>query len=537
MTRVRCATRPLAHSRSQESLVAAMMEPAFYPRPPAVVTHRETHISHLFFAGDLVYKVKKAVRFSFLDFSTLAKRRHFLQEELRLNRRMAPSVYLGVMPIGFDESGWRLGGWAEPAEYTLVMRRLPEKRMLPFLLETKQLTVEMIAELATLLAGFHASAEIVRGIDPSDYLSTVQKQWDENLAELEPFLESSADHESMGWIKSFGAEFIMKHRDLLARRVRDGWVRDVHGDLHAEHICFAPEGIQVFDCIEFNAHLRRCDLAAEIGFLLMDLSVRGGEFLVEPFLTRYGQRIHDAEMDQLLPFFECYRALVRAKVHALRLGQWNDEAARYFSFARRLTWEPLKPFLVLVCGLTGSGKSTLGRELARRLGLTVINSDVVRKQIAGNSGRQTVSLNQGIYSPTMTEKTYAAMTRAAKQQVLLKHGAILDATFIRRAQREKIARLAERYGIPLLVIHCSTPDAITQNRLRRRAAQGTDISDGRWDIYVAQKAAAEPPDEIATSRRLELDTDAPLEQLASHCEIFLRSSLAHARAVGRLHES
>jgi uncharacterized protein len=526
MASVRFAASPSARWRSQESLVAAMLEPAFYARPPAVVTHLETHISHLFFAGDLVYKVKKAVRFSFLDFSTLAKRRHFLQEELRLNRRVAPSVYLGVMPICFDESGWRLGGWAEPAEYTLVMRRLPERRMLPFLLETKQLTVEMITELATFLAGFHAGAEIVRGIDVRAHLSTLQKQWTENLAELAPFLTGSDDREALGWIESFGAEFIMTHRDLLACRARDGWVRDVHGDLHAEHICFAPEGIQVFDCIEFNAHLRRCDLAAEIGFLLMDLSVRGGDFLAEPFLTCYQQRVGDVDMARLLPFFESYRALVRAKVHALRLGEWNDEAARYFNFARRLSWQSFKPFVLLVCGLTGSGKSTLARELGRRLGMPVINSDVVRKQIAGSTGRQTVSLNQGIYSATMTEKTYAAMARAAKQQVLLKRGAILDATFIRRDQREKIARLADRYGIPLLVIHCSAADEVSQSRLRRRAAQGGDVSDGRWDIYVAQKAVAQAPDEIALSRRLELDSAAPLEQLAHRCEIFLRSALA-----------
>lgn len=526
MASVRFAAGPSAQWRSQASLVAAMMEPEFYARPPAAVTHLETHISHLFFAGDLVYKVKKAVRFSFLDFSTLAKRRHFMQEELRLNRRMAPSVYLGVMPICFDESTWRLGGWAEPGEYTLVMRRLPERRMLPFLLETKQLTIELITELATFLAGFHAGAEIIRGIDARAYVATLQKQWSENLAELEPFLTRSADREALRWIETFGADFIITHRDLLARRAQDGWVRDVHGDLHAEHICFAPEGIQVFDCIEFNSGLRRCDLVAEIGFLLMDLSVRGGDSLVEPFLTCYRQRIDDADMARLLPFFECYRALVRAKVHALRLRRWNDEASRYFNFARRLIWQSFKPFVVLVCGLTGSGKSTLARELGRRLGLPVLNSDVVRRQIAGSTGRQTVPLNQGIYSPTMNEKTYAAMARAAKQQVVLKRGVILDATFIRRDQREKIARLADRYGIPLLVIHCSAADGVSQNRLRRRAAQGTDVSEGRWDIYAAQKAVAEAPDEIALSRRLELDTDAPVEQLAHRCEIFLRSALA-----------
>jgi aminoglycoside phosphotransferase family enzyme len=165
-------------------------------------------ISHLFFAGDLVYKVKKSVRYSFLDYATLAKRRYYLQEELRLNRRLAPSVYLGVMPIAFDESGWRLGGWAEPGEYTLVMRRLPEKRMLPFLLDTRQVTPEMIRELAQLLAGFHAAAKSVLDIDPSDYLSALERQWQENLADVERYLVPGADHQALQAIKRSGAEFI-----------------------------------------------------------------------------------------------------------------------------------------------------------------------------------------------------------------------------------------------------------------------------------------------------------------------------------------
>jgi uncharacterized protein len=516
--------------RSEQSLIAAMLQPAFYPKPPTAVTHRETHISHVFIAGDLVYKVKKPVRFSFLDFSTLAKRRHYLQEELRLNQRLSPSVYLGVMPIAFDESGWRLGGWAEPAEYTLVMRRLPDKRMLPFLLETKQITPEMIAELAKLLASFHNAADIVGGIEPRAYVADVKKRWSDNLAELEPFLTNSEDRAACQLIRNFGAEFLANRADLFARRVSGGWIRDVHGDLHAEHICFAPEGIQIFDCIEFSRELRCCDLAAEIGFLLMDLAVRGGEFLIEPFLRTYRDRVNDAALTELLPFYQCDRALVRAKVHALRSHQWNEESARYFQAARRLTWEPMKPFLVMVCGLTGSGKSTLARSLAERLGLTVISSDVVRKRLAGRPGRHRVLFNEGIYSLTMTEKTYARMAREAENHIVKGQGAILDATFTRRAQREKMVYLADKHQTPLLVIHCAASAPTTQKRLSRRAAEGTDISDGRWDIYLVQKSADEPLDEIPASRRLELNTESAPEELASACESFLRVRLGQSHA-------
>ena len=176
---------------STDSLVQAMLNADFYPKPAGEVAHLETHISHLFFAGELVYKVKKSVRYSFLDFSTLEKRRYFLQEELRLNRRLAPSVYIDVLPIAFDDLGWRLGGRAEPAEYTLVMRRLPDKRMLPFLLETGQVTAAMMRDLAALLARFHSDAERVTGIDPDQYAALVQAQWNDNLADLSQSLEPS----------------------------------------------------------------------------------------------------------------------------------------------------------------------------------------------------------------------------------------------------------------------------------------------------------------------------------------------------------
>jgi hypothetical protein len=509
----------------QDSLVAAMMQPEFYPKPPNRVTHKETHISHLFFAGELVFKVKKAIRFPFLDYSSLVKRRHYLQEELGLNRRLAPSVYLGVMPIALDESGWRLGGWADPGEYTLVMRRLPEKRMLRFLLHTHQASGEMMQELAKLLAGFHNKAERIL-IDPDDYVSALERQWNENLSNLKPYLSRSVDREALAAIGSAGSEFIVAHKNLLMRRVIEGWIRDGHGDLHAEHICFAPEGIQIFDSIEFSAKLRRCDLASEIAFLLMDLTVRGGESLRVPFLSKYREFLPDPDRPLLLPFFECYRALVRAKVHALRVGRWNDEAARYFRFAQRFSWARFKPFLVMICGFSGSGKSTLARALGDRLDLPVYDSDVIRKNLSGILGPRLAKLNEDIYSPSETEKTYAKIAGEAERQILVSRGAILDATFGRRSHREQIVRLAAKHKTPLLIIHCWTSERTAEKRLRFRAAQGMDVSDARWETYAAQKAAYETMEEFRPESVLELDTEGPLERLVGDCEGFLRSHLS-----------
>lgn len=503
-----------------------MIEPGFYPKPPRTVTHRETHISHLFFAGDLVYKIKKPVQFSFLDFSTLAKRRYYIEQEFELNRRLAPSVYLRIVPIGFDGTRWELDGSSKPAEYALEMRRLPEKRFLKFLLETKQVTPEMIEKLAKLIAEFHTSAKIAEDLSPTDHLKIVEKYWNENFVDLEPFVPA-VERDRTNEIKAFGADFLTRNSELLAQRTSQGRVRDVHGDLHTEHICFAPEGIEIFDCIEFSPELRRCDVASEIAFLAMDLAVRGNRELMEILVAEYLKWTNDSDLRKLLQFYACDRALVRAKVHALRLGRWNDETARYFRFAVRAIGEPIKPFIVIVCGLTGSGKSTVSRELARRLDVPVINSDVVRKQIASNAGQQIVPFNKGIYHPAMTEKTYATMASEAEQELAKGQGVILDATFSQRGQRKAIIEFAKRYGAPVAVIHCVASPATIEQRLKQRAAAGSNVSDGRWEIYLAQKAAAEPLDDVPPSLQLELQTDASVEELANICAEFLRSRLAH----------
>jgi uncharacterized protein len=523
---LRANERVASRREPRRDLITAMLESGFYPKPPpAEVIHKETHISDVFLAGERVYKVKKPVRFSFLDYSTLARRRHFLHEELRLNRRLAPSVYLAIVPITREGKRWRLGGEEKAIEYALVMRRLPEKRFLSSLLETRQVTPAMMTELAELLARFHSQAEKVESTNGAHYVEALKSQWSENLADFEPFRGTLIDNETLDVLKDFGARFIEGRRDLLMRRAEDGWVRDVHGDLHCEHVCFAPTGIQIFDCIEFSADLRQCDLASEIAFLTMDLEARGGESLVGDFLGPYGALLGDRDLRDLLPFYKCYRALVRSKVHALRSQAADSTAAHYCRFAIRYTWEPLKPFLLIIGGLTGSGKSTLARELGTRLGMPVINSDAVRKGMAGKSARGIARFNEGIYSPRVTEQTHEKMAREAEKQISRGTGAVLDATFGRRAHREAILRLAERHKIPLAVIICFASEEATKARLDRRAAAGKDISDGRWEIYLEQKPAYEPLVEMPSGWFLEMNTERPLGEITRACERFLRSRL------------
>ena len=507
----------------QNELISAMLTPGFYPNCPAEVTHKETHISHLFFAGDLVYKIKKAVRFSFLDYSILHKRRYYINEELTLNRRLAPSVYLAVLPIGRDVSGWRLGASENPLEFALMMRRLPDSRMLTALLQSAQVTPEMMRSLARVLATFHDHAEQFPA-GAAAHFDTVTKQWRDNLKDVEQLVGKAIDVDNFAAIKAFGDNFLDQNREFVSRRATDGWVRDGHGDLHCEHVCFAPEGIEIFDCIEFDPQLRLCDLASEIGFLLMDLEARGGAPLGEAFLSRYRDLINDSSLTVLLPFYKCYRALIRGKVEALRAGA-SAASVRYFTIAGRQTWSPYKPFVVVVCGLTGSGKSTLARELSERIGIAVINSDVVRKELTGKSGRG-VPFNQGIYSSEITERTYGKIFDETNRRISQGQSVMLDATFAQRRYRKRLVAVAVRRRVPVYFLHCVASDSLTQTRLRERGMDENEISDGRWEIYLEQKSIAEPLDECSAENCLELSADRPIEDLRRSSERFLRDRLS-----------
>lgn len=504
-----------------------MRETSFYPQGAAEVEHVETHISHVFLVGALVYKVKKAVRFSFLNYSTLARRRHFLQEELRLNRRLAPSVYLGILPISRVPGRWQLGDGSDPVEYALVMRRLPARRMLDFLIEHDQLTESMMVSLADLLASFHGGSAAGGKVNAREEPEVVARVWNDNLADLRPFMRGSDAEFKFKTLQDFGARFISSHRDLMTRRIGEGRIREGHGDLHCEHICFAPEGIQIFDCVEFSPALRSGDVASEIAFLVMDMESRGGVEPARVFLDHYVDVTGDRDLPALLPLYRAYRALVRAKVNAFRSGAFSETARRYFDYACRCATLLRQPFIAVICGLSGTGKSTLARALSDRLGLPVISSDTTRKSFFGLAdGTTEAGYEEGIYRAAKTEVTYELMALAA-EAILSRHQAVvLDGTFQRKAQRARVRRLAEARNVPLIVLQCTASEKVIRARLSGRAEMGTDLSDAGWDIYLKQKTAFEPLHDIPENILLTLDTDAPVSELVRKVEVFLSEALA-----------
>jgi aminoglycoside phosphotransferase family enzyme len=319
--------------RVDHSLLSALQEPGFHQGNPGKVSHRETHTSHLFFAGDLVYRIKKPGRFFSVDCSTPEKRISVLAEEFLLNQTLAPSIYLGVLPLVQEDGRWRFGDFAEPSEYALVMRRLPERRMLSYLLECNQVNSRMMQALAQILAPFHAHAKRGRELAPQSYPATIRDTWASNLKQIRPFVGPLLDGECFAVLQEFASAFITDHADSLARRVAGGRIREVHGDLRCDHICYAPEGIQIFGSAKPVTHLRYQDIAWDIASIILDLELRGETLYAMEFFKTYLELSADQELPFLLPFYKSYCALLRGKQEWFLTDGSSTEAPRYFDYA------------------------------------------------------------------------------------------------------------------------------------------------------------------------------------------------------------
>ena len=358
--------------------IQSMLLPEAYPHPVDGVELRQTHISYLLFAGDFVYKVKKPLDLGFLNFTTLEQRQHFCQEEVRLNRRLCDRTYLGVVPISFDEGAARVDAGGEPFDYAVKMRRLPDEGMMTPLLERDGVSLEQVAGLARRIAGFHAATERSAEIDRLGGLETVTLNWRENFEQTESVIGRTIDRRQFGEIRAFVEKALGLDADLFDLRVREGRVRDGHGDLRADAVCFEDDGVCIFDCIEFNERFRYSDVAADIAFLAMDLEERGRQDLSDELMSHYLGATLDATLPLLLPFYKCYRAYVRGKVDGFQLDQPEvaeaqqaqaaESARRYFALAHAYASQPAPRVLIITAGVTGSGKSRLANALAARLG-------------------------------------------------------------------------------------------------------------------------------------------------------------------------
>jgi uncharacterized protein len=507
----------------QPALVESLLGPEAYPEQVSNIELVETYISYLFLTGSHVYKVKKPVDYGFLDFTTLEKRRYYCHQEVELNRRLSPDVYLGVVEIREQDGQYTIAGPGQTVEYAVKMLQLPKQRAMNALLREGKVTEGDIRRLTARIADFHRRAETSPEITRLGGLEVVWQNVEENFSQTEKFVGTCLSLDAFDDLVAYSRAFLEVKEGLFQRRAREGRIRDCHGDLHTAQI-FLENGISIIDCIEFNDRFRCSDVAEDIAFLAMDLDYHQRTDLSRLLIETYVPESGDSGLLELLDFFKSYRAYVRGKVTSFRLDdptlseaekrETLASAQGYFQLARSYTQEFPKPALVLVVGLTGTGKSTVAQELARRWSLSYISSDITRKTLAriAPEERRYESFGEGIYSSEFSRRTYDAMFRQAEQCLQDGGSVVMDGTFRSANERSRAIETPRREGIDTWIVECSLPEEEVRHRLERRAREGTSASDARWELFHRLQQEWEPVAEVPDKQYLRLDTSRPLPE-------------------------
>ncbi|RII27719.1 MAG: kinase [Geobacter sp.] len=491
----------------EQRVISELQRTSAYPEPTSSIQLLQTHISLLFVTDTFVYKVKKPVDFGFLDFTTLDRRRFYCDEEVRLNRRLCPETYLGVVEVRETDKGAAFYGEGRIIDYAVKMKRLPAERMLDRLLRENKVDAEDMRRIALIIAEFHQNAERGKEIDHFGSIEAIRQNWEENFHQAVEFVTISLAKQDLMVIREWVDSFLSDHADLFTDRVAGGFIRDCDGDIHPENICLTDH-VCIFDCIEFNNRFRYGDTAADIAFLLMELDYNDRSLLADIFLNAYIDTTGDRGARRVLDFYKVYRAFVRGKVESFKLSdpqipakkkeEARKKAVRYFRLARGYVLrQKLPPTLFITCGLMGSGKSALARELAFELGMARVSSDEIRKEIAGipPDEHRGDNYGEGIYVRSFNEATYGALLARSEKHLLEERCIIVDATFRSRSDRLEFRGLTSRHTIPFIIIRTDCPERVIKQRLEERIKNTEEISDGRWELFHRQRDEFEPPDE------------------------------------------
>lgn len=492
------STKAIVGLEEHRRLASALEAPERYAWSVEEVRRIETHISTVLLAGDYALKLKKPLDLGFLDFTSLERRRHFCEEEIRLNSRLAPEIYLRRVPISGTIESPRIDGQGPVVEHAVLMRRFPEKELMNRLLMQGRLPCEAVQLLADTVADFH---ERLPAVDPeSDYgrPHAVAEPLRENFQQLFRLEEAATVREELVELWQWSESQLKHLAQLMHERRIAGAVRECHGDLHLGNVAWHEGKVIVFDGIEFDPALRWIDTANEIAFTVMDLDFLGAARLRNCFLDRYLERTGDYRALYLLPFYAVYRALVRAKINGREAAQGQDpqageELREHVSLATAYTQEQT-PVLAITYGLSGSGKSTLAGKLVEQ-GYIRLRSDVERKRLFGlNPGESSHSgLYTGIYTPEATQGTYDRLLSLAEEALKAGFCAVVDASFLRASHRRPFRELALRLGCGFRILHLWAEEETLRARLRRRRAEGRDPSEAGEAVLEEQLRWGEPP--------------------------------------------
>lgn len=475
--------------------IARLRETHRYPHPVAAVALVETHISWVLLTGERVYKIKKPVDFGFLDFSTLERRRHFCEEEVRLNRRFAPGLYLSVVPITGTPDDPRIDGAGAPFDYAVQMVQFDQDALLDRQLAAGAFAPQEAFALGATLARLHQTLPPLP-VDAS--LGDAQGVWEPvaaNFDALRPRLTTDRLSRMLARLSVWSERAFQRLQPLIAERKRSGWVRECHGDLHLRNIARIDDRFVLFDCIEFDPALRAIDVQSELAFLLMDLDDHQRPDLASMALNGYLEQSGDYAGLPLLDFYRVYRALVRAKVSVLRADQQDapqesqnclTEAETYVQLAHGYL-ERERPWLAITHGLSGSGKSTLALGLAAATGAIRIRSDVERKRLFAIAPDDHGAA-AGLYGPEASEQTFSRLEAIATGILAAGFPVIVDATFQKRGLRERFLAIATSQGAPGVILSLQADPQILRARLAQRQA---DVSDADAAVLEAQLARQE----------------------------------------------
>jgi aminoglycoside phosphotransferase family enzyme/predicted kinase len=504
-----------ANSQDQPTLIRSLLRPDSYDHPVEDIQLIETHISWVILTGAFAYKIKKPVNLGFLDFSTLEKRLFCCEEELRLNSRLAAEIYREVVSISGSPEQPVLRGSGEAIEYAIKMVQFPQQAQLDNMLANDELEPHHIDAIACLVAEFHRTTAVAT--HDSEYGNPQQVYYpvDENFSQIRQHRFSSTHRELLARLDHWSRATFASLTPVFEQRKRDGFIRECHGDMHLRNLVWFNNQALAFDCLEFNPALRWIDTMSEIAFLVMDLQDRSQPVLAQRLLNRYLEQCGDYPGTQVLRFYLVYRALVRAKVDAIRAGQdgisgiekreAEEELSAYLELARSYTL-PVTPTLMITRGLSASGKSTLTQPLLESIGAIRIRSDIERKRLFGLQPGEasTAGIEQGIYSAEAGIKTYDQLRALSASVLKAGYSVIVDAAFLKYEQRQPFIQLADELQIAFVMLEFTATADTLRHRIRARV---DDVSDADLAVLEHQLATIKPLDDSELSLRIEIDTE------------------------------
>lgn len=512
--------------------VAALLTPDNYDHQTKDIRLLETHISWVILTGEFVYKIKKPVNFGFLDFSSLDKRKHFCEEELRLNRRLAADIYLDVVPIYGTATDPHFAVTGKIVDYAIRMRQFPQTAQLDRLLAANALTNVQLKAIAEAVADFHMTIDKADLKSPYGEPDYVWQPVQENFTQIRERISDEQILQQLQALSDWSHTSFEKLKPVLLQRKQDGFVRECHGDLHLRNIAWFEERPVIFDCIEFNPNLRWIDVMSDIGFLFMDLIDRGQPEMAYHVLNRYLSRTGDYVGVSVLTYYVVYRAMVRAKVDCLRFSQTGittvekDEARLefegYLKLAASFAHRPA-PVLILTWGMSGSGKTTVTDLLIPGLGAIRIRSDVERKRLAGLNAmkRAGTGVGAGIYTNEMSDLTYTYLLEQTRAMLLAGFSVIVDAAFLDAARRALFTNLAKQMQLPYVILQCEASEASLRKRVVSRQHDASDA-----DIAVLEHQLREltpltndeMPHAVSVNTELDIDKAVLLKRIERCCQ-------------------